>query len=296
MFVELMAALRQTIDIAVTSAGYEVVHRASVLTPSQRRFWDDNGYLILDRHFSRQRMEAVNQYVDQLWATATTAQRQTVVDVFIGTAKERRVHLCDAPADAKRQPYKLNDLYLESQLVREIVLEPKLAETIGGLMGAVPVACNTLSVEFGTQQPDHTDSLYMTPPDERTMVASWIALEDVHPEAGPLRYWPGSHKIPGFRFSSGRLTAVDSEMVAYRDYMESQCRERGLKPALLEVAAGSVLLWHSQLFHGGSAIRDRRRTRKSLITHYWRARDLPVLHGRMGRGRYYFVRPSQRVR
>jgi hypothetical protein len=33
--------------------------------------------------------------------------------------------------------------------------------------------------------------------------------------------------------------------------------------------AGDTFLWHEQLLHGGSDIVDMRRTRRSIVTHYW---------------------------
>ena len=58
---------------------------------------------------------------------------------------------------------------------------------------------------------------------------------------------------------------------------------------------GVPTLWHGQLFHGGSAIRTRKKTLRSLITHHWREKDLGTVHGRVGLGRYYLVRPPQQL-
>ena len=67
------------------------------------------------------------------------------------------------------------------------------------------MAFQTPNLEFGSQQEFHFDTFRMPAPIENKMVAAWIALEDVHPDSGPLRYYPGSHKIPPFRFSDRRL-------------------------------------------------------------------------------------------
>jgi phytanoyl-CoA hydroxylase len=291
---EVVNTLRKTVADAVARAEYDAP-QPSALDDRQRCFWSDNGYLLLERYYSPARIAAVNRFIDDCWQNAAAEGRRTVIDTFIGTPRERRMRLADAPAEARRQPYKLNDLYLESDFIRHIVFEQDLARIYAELLGGAPVVCNTLSVEFGTQQPDHTDSLYMTPPSDGTMVAAWIALEDVHADAGPLRFWPGSQQIPGHRFSTGRLTAVAPEMPVYQRYMERECRERGLQVQTLEAPSGSVFIWHAQLFHGGSPIRDRSLTRKSLIAHFWRAKDLPGVHGKAGPGRFWYVRPPQPV-
>ena len=51
---------------------------------------------------------------------------------------------------------------------------------------------------------------------------------------------------------------------------------RGLAQEELRCRSGDVFLWHAQLLHGGRPIRDMRRTRSSLVVHYWRAGDLPA--------------------
>lgn len=38
-----------------------------------------------------------------------------------------------------------------------------------------------------------------------TLMASWIALEDIVPGAGELAYYPGSHRHPLFLFNDGRI-------------------------------------------------------------------------------------------
>jgi len=277
----------------ITSRYVQPVSR--VLSPAQRAFWEEHGYLVLPGHFSRATIEAINAHVDEIWQDSRTRRRPTVADIFIGTPRERRTRLSDAPLEARGAPYKLNDLYLESDLVRGLVLEERLAGILAELLEGAPLVCNTLNLEFGSQQRDHTDSLYMSGGMDLRLVASWIALENGSPDAGPLRYYPGSHRIPPYLFSTGKMDAVDAEMPAYTDYMARAIQQRGLSAQTFVPSIGDVFLWHSQLFHGGEAIRNPALTRRSLVTHYWRAQDIARLHGRVGPGRYYLKRAQQRV-
>ena len=169
-----------------------------VLSAEQRAFWDANGYLVLPGHFTRTQIDAVNGHIDQLWKESRTTRRETVVDIFIGTPREQRTRLSDAPLDARLTPHKLNDLYLESDVIRQTVLEERLASVLEEVLEGPPLVCNSLNLEFGSQQRDHTDSLYMTAPVGLYLAASWIALEDGSPDSGPLRYYAGSHKIPPY--------------------------------------------------------------------------------------------------
>jgi phytanoyl-CoA hydroxylase len=266
-----------------------------VLSAEQRAFWEANGFLVLPGHFSREQIAAVNSHIDQLWQESRGKRRETVVDIFIGTPREKRTRLSDAPLEARLTPHKLNDLYLESDVIRRIVLEERLGSVLEEVLEGPPLVCNSLNLEFGSQQRDHTDSLYMTAPVGLYLAASWIALEDGSPDSGPLRYYAGSHKIPPFLFTTGAITAVDAEMPRYYEYMRRELERRGIKAETFVPKTGDVFIWHSQLYHGGEPIKNSSLTRRSLVTHYWRAQDVPRRHGTVGPHRYYFRRPPQRV-
>lgn len=269
--------------------------RDSSLTNEEQTNWDELGFLVLPRFFTGKQIDDINQYCDSLWSTASQKARTTVVDVFIGTDKEQRILMKDAPAAAAKSPYKVNDLYLEDQKIRELVLEARLAGKLRSILGGDPMICNTLNFLFGSQQPFHTDSLYMTPPHDLNLVATWIALEDCHDDAGPLQYYPGSHKVPPYLFSHGRMTAIPEEMKSYQQYMDSEMKRRGLKSERFCPKKGDVFIWHSQLYHGGSPINRMDLTRKSLVTHYFRHGDMPCRARDIGGYRYWQVRPPQPV-
>lgn len=253
------------------------------LSQDQRMFWENNGYLILPSHFSDDEVESVNAYVEGLWAKSTIPNPMITIDAFIGLPNEHRIQIDRVDPAARSQPYKLNDLFMVSSSVRSLILEDRLVAILKQILKDEPLVCNTLNLEYGSQQDFHTDTLYMPAPSGVTgspfyanMVASWIALEDCTFDAGPLIYYPGSHKIPGFRFSDGKLTVKHSEFENYKNYMADQVAKRKLKTSTFEAKKGDLLIWHETLFHGGSPIVNPSKTRRSLVTHYFRASDVPA--------------------
>src|SRR5262249_42603170 len=120
-----------------------------VLSAEQRAFWDANGYLVLPGHFTRAQIDAVNGEIDQLWTESRTTRRKIVADVFTGTPREQRTYLADAPLEARAVPHKLNDLYLESDAIRQMVLEQRLAGVLEEVLEGPPLVCNSLNLEFG---------------------------------------------------------------------------------------------------------------------------------------------------
>ena len=268
-----------------------------VLSNEQLLCWKENGFIILNNFFSNSRVDKINSYVDNCWKhqSRRSSQGQLVIDVFVGTPKEKRIYFKDAPIEARSHPYKLNDIYLESQEIRREIIDDNLAKVLVQLLKGRPVVINTLSLEFGSEQVFHTDSLYMTPPKNLNMVATWLALEDVCESAGPLKYYPGSHKIKPFLFSSKRMTAIPSEMENYRSYMNDQIEKNRLEEQIFLPKKGDILIWHSQLYHGGSFIKKKNKTRKSIVTHYFKEGDFQGLTPPINNSCLFLKRPPQIV-
>jgi ectoine hydroxylase-related dioxygenase (phytanoyl-CoA dioxygenase family) len=248
------------------------------LTKQQRQEWEDQGYLLLKGFYSSEYINSINNLIDNLWEKRKRLGAQYVIDIFVETEQEKRVYFSDAPMNARHRPYKLNDLFLSRDEIRQVVVGKRLAPILKELLQGFPMVCNSLNFEFGSQQDYHFDTFYMPSPTPNKMVASWIALEDATSDNGPLSYYPGSHKIPPYEFSSGSTVIVNEEMPAFREYIYPEIEQRGLEAETLMASKGDVLIWHSQLFHGGSPIKDKSKTRKSLVTHYFTNEDFPDLN------------------
>src|SRR4029079_10272685 len=119
------------------------------------------------------------------------------------------------------------------------------------LLEGNPLLFNGLNMSHGTEQRMHIDTFYMPPRTFGKMVATWIALEDIHPDSGPLNYYPKSNQIPAYRFSHGDIWAVASEMPKFDEYIDREIAERGLKPEGFSPKKGDMFIWHAQLYHGG---------------------------------------------
>jgi phytanoyl-CoA hydroxylase len=176
-------------------------------------------------------------------------------------------------ANRATRHFKFNDLYLMSGEIRGLALDFGLTSILADLLGDPAVLCNSLNFEKGSSQPIHIDSLYLTPRTPHSLIATWIALEDVHPDAGPLVYYPGSHKIPLYTFNDGTHHASREESADWFDYIDVQIRLRGLKEKTFLAKKGDVFIWHSDLVHGGSPIVDHGLTRSSLVCHYFGETD-----------------------
>lgn len=265
----------------------------NVAPPSidKAKFWADNGFMILEGVISEERCEAVNQRIDRLWTERSREVPAVSIDVYLERPDSRRILMKEAPDDARGLPYKINDMAIFDPIVQAVALDQKVCEALRWVLGSNPALIGSLNFERGSTQRFHTDTLYMPGKSPGGMTAAWFALEDVTEEAGPLLYYPGSHKIPMFRFSSGLPAQVDAEVPFYAEYMQRSVDERGLEYKAFLPKKGDVLIWHELLFHGGGPIKDLSKTRKSLVVHYWRSEEMNDQELVSVNGSYYWNRP-----
>lgn len=223
---------------------------------------------MLPGFYAGSQLDAAQQALEQAWAM--NAPRIVVDDLTTG----ERLPLADVGEEASRaHRFKVNDLFLEYEEVRQLALNARLTPIVRDLLDRVPVICNSLSFDVGSSQPDHVDALYMTPRTPGYLVATWIALEDCDMNAGPLRYFPGSHMIPPYVFSNGKHTWIPEEMDLWNAYMQQHVQAMGLAPQVFAARRGDVFVWSAYLLHGGSHIADPTLTRKSLVFHYLSEED-----------------------
>ena len=241
--------------------------------------WDRDGFLVLPGLISANRCDALSTRMDALWSNRHMAPPVTI-DVSLHDERSTRIRFKDVGEESRRTPYKLNDLFLFDKYVQDLALDETLCSVLRWILDADPACSSSLNFERGSTQTFHQDTLYMPGKTPGGMTAVWFALEDVQLSAGPLSYYPGSHKIPIFHFSNGKVNQIDNEFESYHHYMFSQVEKRDLRAEHFLPRKGDVLIWHERLFHSGSQITDMSATRRSLVTHYWRADELPYGNAR----------------
>lgn len=230
--------------------------------------WRERGVVTLPGFYANDEIDATLADYRALWEEGRA--RITVDDMNTG----QRTRLRDVSQSARNgHRFKVNDLYLEQASVRRLALNERLVPVLQTLLGQRPALCNSLSLTYGTEQPDHVDSLYMTPRTSNDLVAAWVALEDCAPDAGLLRYWPGSHTIAPYVFSNGERHVVADEMDAWNSHIQEQITRRDLSAELFCARKGDVFIWSADLLHGGSPINNPGSTRRSVVFHYFSESD-----------------------
>jgi hypothetical protein len=174
----------------------------------------------------------------------------------------------------KNAGLRVQDAWQNCADVRRLAINEHIQTLLSVLYGRRAFPFQTLNFPVGTQQHYHTDSVHFSSVPERFMCGVWVALEDIDEEAGPLIYYPGTHRLPIFVNEHLSVTALDSAG-AYDNYARFETLWRalvdglGLKPERFCVRKGEALIWAANLLHGGDRHHNPAHTRWSQVTHYF---------------------------
>jgi hypothetical protein len=178
----------------------------------------------------------------------------------------------------KSKSNRIQDAWEKEDSVRDIAADPDTIQFLGYLHGRQAFPFQTLNFPVATQQRVHSDVIHFdTLPTRGLMTASWVALEDIHPDSGPLIYYPSSHSLglwdmdelgiglDTMSTKSGGPGVSDVYLLKLQETID----RLGLKPAYGTIKKGESFVWAASLLHGGSKLNDVKRTRKSQVTHYF---------------------------
>ena len=236
-------------DSAQVAPGHPQFEQFNEGTRQQILQWSAKGYMVLPGLINHAEAEAVNEAVNDLLASGKHPL----------THDHKLVH-------AHRLHPAINQLFRNTHL----------QAITSFLLGKQTLPFQTLNFVQGSGQRAHSDSIHMTTYPLGYLIAAWIALEDIHPDSGPLFYYPGSHKLPyllneDFGNLSSRFALGNKAYTDYEEVVETVLTQTNFEKEIFLPQKGDVLIWHANLIHGGMPVVNPSLTRKSMVIHYYAA-------------------------
>lgn len=183
------------------------------------------------------------------------------------------INFADPEADKTGGERRIQDAWNFHADVKAIAANPGVLDLLTRLYGRAAFPFQTLNFPVGTQQDAHSDSVHFSSLPERFMCGVWVAMEDVHVDAGPLFYFPGSHRWPIMTNAMigrrGHGMDLSSAQDPFAPAWQALCEAHGAQPETFLARKGQALIWCANLLHGGSHQNDARLTRWSQVTHYY---------------------------
>ncbi|CAA7386028.1 hypothetical protein CHRY9393_00318 [Chryseobacterium fistulae] len=209
--------------------------------------YDANGYLILKNYLSSDVVDQINSEIEKLMENGTLKFRY-------GNKLMFAIHY--------------------SEIIKNIGDDKNLIDFLSILLDGRAKLFQSINFIKGSQQKTHSDSIHMTTYPLGGLLGVWIALENVDENNGALHYIPQTHKLPYFLNSDydneGDLLKIGNKSYkAYEEFLENKVKELGLKKEIFNAQKGDLLIWHANILHGGEPHLDKKRTRKSLVYHFF---------------------------
>jgi phytanoyl-CoA hydroxylase len=224
----------------------------------------DDGYIkfqiAVDEEFSR----GFDDEVSRIWEERPA---DLAISLFDGPTA-----FSDYDGRVRNVGYRIPDLHSHSDHALDLYLHPTMFRMVELIYDQPAISFQSLYFEYGSQQALHRDPMYVVTDPAAHLLASWVALEDIVPESGPLAYVPKSHRLPWFEFEPDTVVCGQKvpkeQREAFEDWKRETIRARELDVEAFTCRRGDAFIWHAGLLHGGSRIGDRERTRKSFVVHY----------------------------
>lgn len=128
----------------------------------------------------------------------------------------------------------------------------------------------------GSQQPLHRDVPVFRVTSGGFYMRIWIALEDTTPENGTLTGVRGGHRVATEKYKVPHSFYTHFEQILaeepqrweqHQQTLKQAYADAGLREERFALSAGDMLIWHPLFPHGGSAIIDKRASRRAVVLH-----------------------------
>jgi phytanoyl-CoA hydroxylase len=243
-------------------------------------YWREHGVVIFENAIDTDLIDLMQADLDELKATPT--QHDVTVEI---AGKQMPISACDSETLSNESRIKFCSVQTASPAAAHLSLSKVVTSFLGHIFQNPPCVLQSLLFHKGSQQPIHLDYPYVrTQTSLSRMAASWIPLEDVHADSGPLEYYCGSQKpeiMPFFDWGGGNIVMdADAERTPmdFAHHLTAEMERLAIEPKVFLPKRGDVLIWHAYLAHGGTPIKNPELTRRSYVTHYAPLDSYPPLH------------------
>ena len=172
----------------------------------------------------------------------------------------------------QRDQVRIQDFWMYSESVKSVSCNKKVLEILEMLYDRTPMPFQTLNFKVGSQQRAHSDTIHFSSIPAKYMCGVWVALEDITPDNGAVFYYPKSQNLPEYNFAHFKNVPTDTsyeDYIEYENFIEKIVAVSNYEKKPFYAKKGDVLIWSSNIIHGGSKVINEQSTRYSQVTHYY---------------------------
>jgi phytanoyl-CoA hydroxylase len=133
------------------------------------------------------------------------------------------------------------------------------------LLGHKPKIVQSMYFEGNSETWEHQDTYYLDAENLGTMVAAWVALEDIDADAGRFFICPKSHLIDVGRQSKSDNVATNHNV--YIKKIVEIIKNQNMEIRAPKLNQGDVVFWNARTIHGSLASQGAANSRSSITLH-----------------------------
>jgi ectoine hydroxylase len=218
---------------------------SEVLTRDQIGFYNDNGYLVLEKRIPGDIMAAIRAEIARFTEMARGM-----------TASDEKIDLEDSHKPDAPRVRRIKLPHTQSQVIRDLLYSDWILAPVRDLIGPDlrlhTTKLNMKSAGYGAAVEWHQDWAFY-PQTNDDVLAVDVIIDDMEAENGPLMVFPGTHKGPVMDHHHNGYFAGAIDLAASGLDMKDAVPLMG--------PAGSVSIHHARVVHGSAlnrSVRDRR--------------------------------------
>ncbi|CAH1784252.1 unnamed protein product [Owenia fusiformis] len=248
------------VSAAYPDVNYDYTTNTNVLTPEQRKSYEENGFLVIRNLVPKDKLERYRHRFEKLCSREVQTPGLLIMrDVAI--AKSEFV-------PGEKAVTKIQD-FTHDPVLFEYCCLPEVVKYVECFTGPDIKAMHTMLINKPpdpgsktSRHPMHQDLHYFPFRPANRIVCSWTAMEHVHRQNGCLVVLPGSHKGHLLQHVYPEWEGGVNKMYhGIQDYDPSHPRVH------LEMQAGDTVFFHPLLIHG-SGMNRTKGFRKAISCHY----------------------------
>ncbi|KAJ8673487.1 hypothetical protein QAD02_004749 [Eretmocerus hayati] len=243
------------------------MRKLKYLTPEQKKFYDDNGFIKLSGVFSDREFEEISNEYDHLFTQKQKEDMDGLEAAWIGDDMKK------AAGNINYTVKSIHNLQMHSAVFARLLHHQRLLDAIEDIMGTSDVLLHHTKAHLkppskGAPYLMHQDYPYF-PFKKHTMMAVFIHMDDTTPENGGLCVYPGSHKLGPIPDK----VLIDENQEKYHYVDPDQYPISGAEPICAK--KGDIVIFSYLLLHG-SYVNKSNRPRRMFLAQLRAADDEPT--------------------
>ncbi|XP_066599818.1 probable alpha-ketoglutarate-dependent hypophosphite dioxygenase isoform X1 [Prorops nasuta] len=164
-----------------------------LLTPEQKDFWQENGYIKLSNIYSEKEVSEISEAYDDLFERKHRENLKGLESAWQGNDMKKAAGYRNTTVKS------IHNLQMHSGVFTKCITHPKLLDALEDIMDTSDILLHHTKAhikppENGAPYLMHQDYHYF-PFKKHSMLAVFLHLDDTTPENGGLAVYPGSHKL-----------------------------------------------------------------------------------------------------